>query len=247
MNFVLDFSRPPPAGVAATESLLACFQEALGHQLPNRLVAIQGLARLLESDAGAALTAEGREYLDRLAELARHTDRLVRALADVGRLCRDARSDLGADAVDVAREAAAEVSLACTGTAMGYDFPGALPRVGVSRASLRQVLVQLLANAARSGVPGRPAHVRLGGRPLGEDGTAAVEVWVADDGRGLPEVSAERLFEPSWRGGPSAAADGGLGLGLFLVRTVVASWGGGLAVESRPGQGTRVALHIPRR
>jgi signal transduction histidine kinase len=252
MHLVLDFSSPPqpaggPAAPAAAAALLACFQEALGHQLPNRLVAIQGLAQLLEADAGARLGEEDRENLGRLAALAQRTDRLVRGLADIGRLCREARSGDRVNPQEVARAAAAEVSLLYTGPAIGYDFPVALPAVPVSAASLRQVLFQLLRNAVHSGVPARPAQVRVGGRVVGEAGDGAVEVWVADDGRGLPDAPAERLFEPFGRTEPAAADEAPLGLGLFLVRVVVACWGGALVVDSQPGQGTRVAVRIPRR
>jgi signal transduction histidine kinase len=238
MHLLLDFTRPAPPSpggmaAAAAEMLLACFQEALGHQLPNHLVALQGLARLLQADAGDRLGPDGREQLDRLAALAQQTDRLVRALAEVGRLCRDARSAHAVDVADVAREAAAEVNVLCPGHPVGYDFPQALPPVRVSRPSLRQALVQLLRNAAASGEPSRPATVRVGGRVTE---TGGVEVWVADDGRGLPEGPSERLFAPFGR--PA----GGAGLGLFLVRQLVACWGGVLRVDSEPGKGTRVGL-----
>ncbi len=222
-------------------SLLACFQEALGHQLPNHLVAIQGLARLLAEGESANLSPEGREQLGRLAALARTTDRLVRALAEVGRLCREARvAGTLVPLEEVAREAAAEVNLLYGGPAIVYDFPEDLPAVAVSRQALYQVLVQLLANAVRAvvGKPGGP--VRVGARPCGTGGTpGGVEVWVADDGRGLPPLPPEQLFTPFHRGSD------GPGLGLFLVRQVTASWAGGLRIESEPGQGTRVTLRIP--
>jgi signal transduction histidine kinase len=229
MNHVEQFRRGDHAG-----PLLACFQEALGHQLPNHLVAIQGLARLLEEGEGASLSPEGRKQLGRLADLARGTDRLVRALAEVGRLCREARSGEPAVPEEVAREAAAEVNLLYGGPPIVYDFPGDLPAVGVSRQSLYQVLVQLLRNAVRA-VAERPGgQVGVGARPA-PDG---VEVWVADNGCGLPSSSPGHLFAPFQR------ADGA-GLGLFLVRQVTAAWGGRLRVESEAGRGTRVTLLIP--
>jgi signal transduction histidine kinase len=238
MNYEEDFRDGDPAG-----PLLACFQEALGHQLPNHLVAIQGLARLLEEGEGTNLGPEGRDQLGRLAALARNTDRLVRALAEVGRLCRDARSGGPAAPEEVAREAAAEVNVLYGGPSIVYDFPRDLPAVAVLRQSLCQVLVQLLRNAVRAVEAGRspaisPApggRIEVGGRPA-PDG---VEVWVADDGKGLPSLPPERLLAPFQRGGE------GPGLGLFLVRQVTAAWGGRLRVQSEPGRGTRITLLIP--
>src|SRR5689334_5074425 len=108
MEFREDFSSCGPA--AAQRRLLACYQEALGHQLPNHLVALQGLARLLEEAEAGRLGPEGRTYLGRLAALARQVDDTVRALAEVGRVCRDACGG-PTDVADVAHEAGAEVTL----------------------------------------------------------------------------------------------------------------------------------------
>lgn len=256
MNLTEDFRRDEPgasatgvaeAGRDPAGSLLACYQQALGHELPNRLVSLQGLARLLADGEGRHLGPEGREYLGRLADLARQTDRLVRALADIGRLCRDARAGGPTAVEEVAREAAAEVHVLYDGPPIVYDFPQDLPAAAVSRQSLYQVLVQLLRNAVRAVGAGRPpssfpekagpaaGRVQVGARRA----AGGVEVWVADDGPGLPPLPPERLFAPFQRGGD------GPGLGLFLVRQVVACWGGCLRVESEPGQGTRFTLLVP--
>jgi signal transduction histidine kinase len=257
MKVTEDFRRggsPAEGGHAPAGALLACFQEALGHELPNYLVALQGLAHLLEQGEGERLGPEGREQLGRLEALARHTDRLVRALADIGRLCREARSGGPVALDEVAREAAAEVNLLYGGPAIVYDLPEDLPAVTVSRQSLYQVLVQLLRNAVQAVGAGRrcpsvptsgdklprepaPAagRVEIGGRPV----PGGVEVWVADDGPGLPALPPERLFAPFQRGGD------GLGLGLFLVRQAAACWGACLQVESEPGRGTRFTLLLP--
>jgi signal transduction histidine kinase len=258
MNVTEDFRRGEPgasatgAGVPPAGSLLACFQQALGHELPNQLMSMQGLARLLEDGEGQHLGPEARAQFGRLAALAQETDRLVRALADVGRLCRDARSGGPVALDEVAQEAAAEVHLLYGGPSIVYDFSGDLPAVTVSRQSLYQVLVQLLRNAVQAVGTGRlfPSFPAPGDNPV-EAGSAAgrvevgarrapdgVEVWVADDGRGLPAVPPEKLFAPFQRGN-------GLGLGLFLVRSVVAAWGGRLRVESESGRGTRFTLLIP--
>jgi signal transduction histidine kinase len=237
MDFREDFSHlralwanEPHLGVE--QSLLACYQEALGHLLPNNLVALQGLARLLQEGEAEHLEPEGRTYLARLASLARQTDDTVRALAVVGRLCRDARAGSPVDCAEVAREAVAEVSLLYAGRPVTYDFPEALPLVAASRQSLHQALVQLLRNAAGAG----GQSVRIAGRRA----TGGVAISVEDDGKGLPPLPPERLFAPL-----QAPADGRPGLGLFLVRQMVACWGGGLRVQSEVGRGACFTLLVP--
>src|SRR5437870_1875703 len=75
--------------LARAERLLACYRQAVGHELPNQLVAIQGLVRVLEFEEGARLSAEGRDYLQRLAAAAQRTHALLRTLAAIGRVGRE--------------------------------------------------------------------------------------------------------------------------------------------------------------
>jgi signal transduction histidine kinase len=241
MEIVLDFDRPrvSASGLPAPgDRLLACFQEALGHQLPNHLVALRGLARMLADAEGDRLDDEGRIYLERLEALAGRVDQTVRALADLGRLCREAPTGEPIVLAEVAREAGAEVNVLCNGPAVEYHFEGGLPLLSVSRRALYQVLVQLLRNAVQAAQPGRPPRVQMGARAC----PGGVECWVADNGRGLPPLSPERLFAPF-----SGERGEGLGLGLFLVRQMVAAWGGAIHVQSEPGQGTTFTLRIPGR
>jgi signal transduction histidine kinase len=239
MEIVLDFTRPA-AGAAApspdlTGQLLACFQKALGHELPNQLVALQGLARLLEGEAG--LGPEVRPLVGRLADLARRADGLVRALADLGRLCRERPPGPPLAPADVVREAAAEVNFVSPGVVIEYHLENALPDVTVPRRPLYQVLSHLLRNAVQAAVLERALRIGVGAR----HGPEGVSFWVADNGRGLSEAQTARLFEPL----SATAAGGGCGLGLFLVRQVVAGWGGAVRAESEPGRGTRFTVLVP--
>jgi hypothetical protein len=74
--------------------LLAVLEKALGHDLPNQLIAVQGLARLLEQDHGERLGAEGRDYLGRLAAGAAKAHALA---ADLATLVRQASSSAPTD------------------------------------------------------------------------------------------------------------------------------------------------------
>ena len=219
------------------ERMLACFQQALGHELPNQMVAILGLARVLEETQAAVLDAEGRACLERLTAAAQRSGRLLNTLAEVGRLCRDARGEERVSLPEVAREAAAEVHLLCNQAVIEYDFQAGLPLLAVSRRALHQVFVHLLRNAALAALPSRPLRIRVGGRCH----QIGVEFWVADNGRGLSGVSPEKLFE-AFAGHRANAS--GQGLGLFLVRQLAAKWRGALRVQSEPGEGTTFTLLV---
>ena len=219
------------------ERMLACFQQALGHELPNQMVAILSLARVLEETQAAVLDAEGRACLERLTAAAQRSGRQLNTLAEIGRLCRDARGEERVSLPEVAREAAAEVHLLCNQAVIEYDFQAGLPLLAVSRRALHQVFVHLLRNAAQAALPTRPLRIRVGGwcHQIG------VEFWVADNGRGLSGVSPEKLFE-AFAGHRANAS--GQGLGLFLVRQLAAKWRGALRVQSEPGEGTTFTLLV---
>jgi hypothetical protein len=76
---------PPPddGGRAADrcERLLAVLRQGLAHDLPNHLIALEGLARLLEAEEGERLSAEGRDYVGRLAAAAARAHAVVASLA----------------------------------------------------------------------------------------------------------------------------------------------------------------------
>jgi signal transduction histidine kinase len=234
--FDYDPARNPGADARArqrADQLLACYQQALGHELPNLLVSLQGLARLLAEEQGTRLDAEGRVLLDRLAELARRADTVARATAAVGRACREPGSTTAISLNDAVREALAEVNLLSIGGGVEYDVAEEMPVLAVSRRALHQLLVQLLGNAARAGLPGRPLRVAVSARRT----PGGVELRIADNGRGLPPEVLRRPAEPFATG-----CGAGIGLGLFLVRQFVAGWGGALRVASEPGSGTAVTI-----
>jgi signal transduction histidine kinase len=236
MELALDFrssaTDPIRSALALAERLLNCHQFALGHELPNRLVGIQGLARLLLLEAG--LPGEVRGLLENLASLTQRADELVRAVSALGRLQREGTTGGPTAPGEAVIEAATQVNVLSSGRPIEYHLEADLPSLPVSRDGLHQVLLHLLRNAVQAADAVRPLRVQISARRVPE----GVELTVTDNGRGLEEGRAERLFEPF------ASSDGGLGLGLFLVRQVVASWGGALRVCSVPGQGTTVTLLI---
>jgi signal transduction histidine kinase len=74
------------------------------------------------------------------------------------------------------------------------------------------------------------------------------ELWVVDTGPGIPESEQATLFERfHWTGGVNDRKTGGLGLGLFIAKSIVAAHGGVIRLHSRPGQGTRMVVTLPHR
>lgn len=104
---------------------------------------------------------------------------------------------------------------------------------------LQQVLGHLIENAVKYSPSGGQITLRVRG-----DGTAAV-LEVQDEGVGLPEGGAERIFEPFHRGGSPDRSKPGVGLGLYIVRKLVEAMGGTVAAAGKPGAGSTFTVRLP--
>lgn len=116
--------------------------------------------------------------------------------------------------------------------------PGVVARI--DRDAFRQVLLNLLDNAAKYGPRGQT--VQVGMAVVG----FAVRVWVADQGPGVPAEDRQRVWQPYRRLERDAeGATGGSGIGLAVVRDLVELHGGRAWVEDAPGGGARFVVELP--
>jgi len=103
---------------------------------------------------------------------------------------------------------------------------------------IEEVWANLLSNALKYG--GEPPYIELGGA-VQPDGT--VRFWMRDNGPGLAPEARARLFNPLTR--VSQSSRSGHGLGLSIVRRIVAKLGGEVGVESEPGKGSLFFFTLP--
>jgi len=211
------------------EALLASQKSLLAnasHELRSPLTRIRMGLELL----GAAPTAASREEISRnIGEL----DQLIDEILLASRL--DAREvDLGAvgdvDLVGLAAEECARSQAQLETTASALVVPG------VARL-LRRLVRNLLENARRHGA----GDVLL---TLGREGGEAV-IEVCDSGPGVPQALQERIFEPFYRLPGASERDGGVGLGLALVKSIALRHGGTAHCSNRPGAGVCFTVRLP--
>jgi two-component system phosphate regulon sensor histidine kinase PhoR len=107
---------------------------------------------------------------------------------------------------------------------------------------LQQVLSNLIENAIKYG---RDAgRVSIGAKARSEN---EVEIWVRDDGPGIPAGARERVFERFYRADRARSAESsGTGLGLSIVKHIVQAHGGEVGVNSEPGTGTTFFFTLPK-
>jgi signal transduction histidine kinase len=112
--------------------------------------------------------------------------------------------------------------------------------MSVDRNALRQILLNLLDNAAKYGPSGQT--VTVGSQVVGD----RARIWVEDEGPGIPRDDRVRVWEPYVRLNRDAeSSTGGSGIGLSVVRELVLLHGGRTRVESAPGGGARIVIELP--
>jgi signal transduction histidine kinase len=117
--------------------------------------------------------------------------------------------------------------------------------VTADRDALRQILLNLLDNAAKYGPPGQT--ISLGSRETPASNGRRIRFWVEDQGPGIPEGDRDRVWEPYVRLKRTAeSVTGGSGIGLSVVRELVALHGGAAWIESAGSAGgARVVVELP--
>ena len=232
------------------------FVSGVSHELRTPLTTIKTLTRLLQR--GGQGEEERQEYLETIAaECDRQID-LVLNLLDLSRI------EAGAFKVARAPTDIAEVIRACVrieghaaearGLTLAAESPAAkLPPALTDAGALRRVLCGLVENAIKYTPEG--GRITLGARGAGDEGVA---ITVTDDGVGILAEDMPLVFEKFFRGRPAASADGGsasatddyaeapgVGLGLYLARSIVEQLGGRVEVaDAKPG-GTTFTIYLP--
>ena len=236
---VADLARRFNAAAERVESLLATQQRLLASQrslLANASHELRSpLARIrmgLELLAPGADGATRDEIARNIAEL----DQLVDEILLASRL--DAReADLGTiEAVDLSGLAAECCAVTGAELRMAPGEPAVVVR-GVSRL-LRRLVRNLLENARRYGGQGVVTVA------LGREGPMAV-MRVCDRGPGVPPSERERIFEPFYRLPGASEREGGVGLGLALVRSIAQRHAGDVRCVEHEGGGACFVVRLP--
>lgn len=221
------------------------FLSSMSHELRTPLTAVMGLAELLRLEAGGPITREQREFIEQI-ELAAHD-----LLALIDDILDMARLDSGGMTITpaafsvvqcVGRVAALmDNQLKRKGLALRLDIAPGLDGVVGDERKIKQILLNLVGNAVKFTPEGGSVAIRVF-----EEGES-VRFEVADTGIGIPADECERVFSEFYRLERDDRADTkGTGLGLALVRRLVALHGGAIGVVSDEGQGATFWFTIPQ-
>jgi PAS domain S-box-containing protein len=219
------------------------FVATMSHELRTPLNVIIGYNALLLDGEIGSLTAEQERILHRVRANAMQLLDMIGATLDISRL-ETGRVPVDVQPVSIA-ELVAEVAsqlqdaAAKPGLRLSWAVSPALAPIQTDGAKLRVVIKNLVANAIKFTPTG---SVTVRAQP--SDG--GVEIAVADTGIGIDAIAQQAIFEPFHQvSQPNGHHYGGVGLGLYIVKRLIAVLGGSVTVESEVGRGSLFVVRLP--
>jgi two-component system, OmpR family, sensor kinase len=223
----------------ASEKRLRQFLADASHELRTPLAAIRGYAELFR--LGVANDPEkAASSMQRIEDEAKRMGDLVENLLMLARL--DQLPEIAREPVEISSlvaDAAQDARVTAPDRRINLQIKGPATVMGDS-GQLRQVVSNLVRNALVHTPAGTTVDLRVS-----EEGDEAV-LEVRDYGKGLPAEDSDVLFERFWRADPGRGrGPAGAGLGLSIVRAVVAAHRGQVAAANAPGGGAIFTVRLP--
>jgi phosphoserine phosphatase RsbU/P len=217
----------------------------LAHDIRTPLGAIEGYCEILEDGLYGPINDRQREALGRVRMSGRHLLSLLDNVMDMARLNAGVirvnmapvcLSDVARDAVDMVQPTANAKQQSLENSALHTVF------VNADHSRLRQVLINLIANAVKF-TPDR-GSILVGSSKRTIDGIEQGEIRVTDNGPGIAEAEHAAIFEPYYRSEGTSSSPG-VGLGLAISQALIKQMGGALLLESEKGVGSSFIIRFP--
>ncbi|QJI39437.1 two-component system sensor histidine kinase KdbD [Pseudomonas sp. ADAK2] len=223
-----------------SERLRNSLLSAISHDLRTPLSVMVGLAEALKLTQ-PALTGEAAEIATAVGESALRMNTLVNNLLDMARL-ESGKVVLNRQwqpVEDVVGSALRAVQPILGGRLVHVALDDDLPPVRIDAVLIERILINLIENAVKY----TPLATTIN---LGASATPdTIEVWVADEGPGLPQGHEEAIFSKFMRGKKESSIPG-VGLGLAICRAIAQAHDGTIVGATRPEGGARFTLRLPR-
>jgi signal transduction histidine kinase len=226
--------RDRTVALEAANRELESFNRSVSHDLRAPLRHIEGFLRIVIEDHGTEIPAPARGHLERMQAACARMEALIDALLVLSRVGRHELQRCPVDLAAMARAAFADLQPAIGARRIELAV-GPMPTVAGDPVLLRELFDNLLANAVKFTRPREVAHVEVGQQMV--DGAAAF--YVRDDGVGFDPAYAHKLFGVFERLHGSDEFEGS-GLGLSIVKRIVAKHGGRVWAEGAPDRGATV-------
>jgi CheY-like chemotaxis protein len=227
--------------IEAAARLKSEFLANFSHEIRTPLNAITGYCDLLIRDEGSRLTPHGRRDLSVIKSNAKTLLALINDILDLSKI-EAGRADVVKEVVDLgelAEECIASVREILKGKEVALSADIQVRQIFTDPLKLRQVLLNLLSNAAKFTDAG---EIVLTAEAQG----STVVLSVEDTGAGIPEDQLPFIFDKFRQvDGSARRRVGGTGLGLAIVKEVVSILGGQLNARSTLGRGSKFTIALP--
>lgn len=223
------------------------FAYVASHDLQEPLRKIQAFGNLLEDEYGPILGEEGQTYLDRMRNAASRMQGLINDLLTFSRVTTKALPFSPVDLNLIAREVVIDLETLVQAT-HGKVTIEPLPTIEADPLQMRQMLQNLLSNALKFHKPGVPPVVNISAQAQvdAQTGEELYLIAVKDNGIGFDEKYLDRIFTVFQRLHGRGEYEG-TGIGLAVVRKIVARHGGTITARSSVGEGSTFLATLPVR
>jgi two-component system, cell cycle sensor histidine kinase DivJ len=230
------------------------FIATMSHELRTPLNAIIGFSEMLrEEDALMIDAKQRRDYAHLINESGHHLLSVVNGLLDMSKI-ESGNFELMPEPVEIEKvidECCELLALRArqAGIEIARELSPDLPRIVADKRALLQIMLNLMSNAIKFSNRGGKVTVAATaelGQPQQAGETAHVAITVEDTGVGIGEQDLERVGEPFFQA--RSAYDrrhDGTGLGVSIVKGLLALHGGRMEIESHVGKGTRIRVRLP--
>ena len=224
------------------------FLANMSHEFRTPLNIIIGLCEALSENLFGKLNADQKEVIANIDDSGRHLLTLINDILDLSRIeSGKFQLDIAPTSIENVVESGirmvSEMAMQKR-IAVECELDPSILIVEADARRLKQILVNLLSNAVKFTNEGGSVGVKIsGGRKA-----SAVHFSVWDDGVGIEPRNFKRLFNPFVQlDAGLSRTHSGTGMGLVLVKRLVALHGGGVSLESTPGNGSRFTISLPWR
>jgi len=224
--------------IRQAEKMAAIGEMAAGiaHEFRNPLAAISGSAQLLSQQIGA--DSQSRKLMEIII---RESDRLEAAIAEFLLFSKPSIPEKTwcrlSQLVDETAQVLRQGSALNECRRLRCEFPADLACWADAK-QMRQVLLNLCANSCQAMAAGGEIVIGAAEKTRGREKELCMTI--RDSGAGIPARQLPRIFDPYF-----TTKENGTGLGLAIVHQIIASHGGAISAESRPGQGAHFTITLP--
>lgn len=220
------------------------FVSLISHDMRSPLSSIQGALHFLQNGALGTLNEKGKSIVSRAERTTNQVLRLINDLLDIDKI-EEGKFSLNLEDCqldEILKQASDAVSGIAEQKKITIELPQAGTYICVDSDQILRVLVNLLSNAIKFSLDEGSIKVEI------EEKIGALEIRIRDQGRGIPMIDQQRIFDRFQQVDiPDAAVKGGSGLGLAICKAIIEMHGGSIGVNSEIGKGSVFYFQIPHK